>query len=77
MPDERGSSRRSDPGATPPRASFATVYHRTMLTGLAVGAFGYVLKVRANDDLAAAIRAALKGDLHISPFPQLDPVDQE
>jgi DNA-binding NarL/FixJ family response regulator len=61
------------------RIVFATVHaDRTMLrTGLAVGALGYVLKVRANDDLVAAIRAALKGDLHISPFPQLDPVDQE
>jgi DNA-binding NarL/FixJ family response regulator len=39
---------------------------------LAAGAFGYVLKVRAGDDLVPAIRAALRGELHISPFPPLN-----
>jgi DNA-binding NarL/FixJ family response regulator len=55
------------------RIVFATVHaDRTMLRkGLALGAFGYVLKVRAGDDLVPAIRAAIRGDLHISPFPVL------
>ena len=54
------------------RIVFATVHaDRTMLRrGLAIGAYGYVLKVRAGDDLVPAIRAALRGELHISPFPQ-------
>ena len=53
------------------RIVFATVHaDRTMLRrGLAVGALGDVLKVRAGDDIVPAIRAALKGELHISPFP--------
>ncbi len=56
------------------RIVFATVHaDRTMLRcGLAAGAYGYVLKVRAGDDLVPAIRAALRGELHISPFPPLD-----
>jgi DNA-binding NarL/FixJ family response regulator len=56
------------------RIVFATVHaDRTMLRkGLALGAFGYVLKVRAGDDLVPAIRAALRGELHISPFPRTD-----
>ena len=56
------------------RIVFATVHaDRTMLRrGLAVGALGYVLKVRAGDDIVPAIRAALKGELHISPFPPLE-----
>jgi DNA-binding NarL/FixJ family response regulator len=62
---------RRHPGA---RIVFATVHaDRTMLRkGLALGAFGYVLKVRAGDDLVPAIRAALRGELHISPFPRLE-----
>jgi DNA-binding NarL/FixJ family response regulator len=56
------------------RIVFATVHaDYTMLrSGLAAGAFGYVLKVRAGDDLLPAIRAALRGELHISPFPHAD-----
>ena len=55
------------------RIVFATVHaDRTMMrSGLAAGAFGYVLKGRAGDDLIPAIRAALRGELHISPFPPL------
>jgi DNA-binding NarL/FixJ family response regulator len=55
------------------RIVFATVHaDRAMLRrGLAAGAYGYVLKVRAGDDLVPAIRAALRGELHISPFPPL------
>jgi DNA-binding NarL/FixJ family response regulator len=56
------------------RIVFATVdADRMMLRrGLAAGAYGYVLKVRAGDDLVPAIRAALRGELHISPFPRTD-----
>ena len=60
------------------RIVFATVHaDRTMLRcGLAAGAYGYVLKVRAGDDLVPAIRAALRGELHISPFPPLDDIGE-
>lgn len=53
------------------RIVFATVHaDSTMLRrSLAMGAMGYVLKVRAGDDIVPAIRAALRGELHISRFP--------
>jgi len=53
------------------RIVFATVHaDEAMLRKcLAVGGFGYVLKVRMGEDLAPAIRAALRGELLISPFP--------
>jgi CheY-like chemotaxis protein len=53
------------------RIVFATVdADRTMLRkGLAAGALGYVLKVRDTEDLVPAVRAALRGELMISPFP--------
>jgi DNA-binding NarL/FixJ family response regulator len=53
------------------RIVFATVHaDGAMLRKcLAVGGFGYVLKVRVGEDLAPAIRAALRGELLISPFP--------
>ena len=56
------------------RIVFATVHADRMMLrrGLAAGAYGYVLKVRAGDDLVPAIRAALRGELHISPFPRMD-----
>ncbi len=56
------------PGA---RIVLATVHaDRAMLRrGLAVGARGYVLKVRAGEDLVAAVRAALRGETYVSPFP--------
>jgi DNA-binding NarL/FixJ family response regulator len=41
-------------------------------SGLAAGAYGFVLKFRAGDDLVPAIRAALRGELLISPFPRID-----
>lgn len=43
---------------------------------LALGVFGYVLKVRAGEDLLPAIRAALRGELLISPFPCQESRDQ-
>lgn len=56
------------------RIVFATVHaDRTMLRrSLAAGAMGYVLKARAGDDIVPAVRAALRGELHISPFPPLE-----
>lgn len=56
------------------RIVFATVHADSMMVrgGLALGAFGYVLKVRAGDDLVPAIHAALRGELHVSPFPTED-----
>ena len=56
------------------RIVFATIHaDRAMLRrSLAAGAFGYVLKVRVGDDLIPAIRAALKGELMISPFPPVE-----
>ena len=56
------------------RIVFATVHadHTMLRSALAVGAFGYVLKVRAGDDLVPAIRAALRGELYISTFPRVD-----
>ena len=56
------------------RIVFATVHaDSTMLRrGLAAGALGYVLKVSAGDEMVPAIRAALRGELHISPCPSRD-----
>lgn len=56
------------------RIVFATVHaDSAMVRGsLAAGAYGFVLKVRAGDDLVPAIRAALRGELLISPFPRMD-----
>jgi DNA-binding NarL/FixJ family response regulator len=59
------------------RIVFATVHaDRTLLRrGLAVGAFGYVLKVRAGDELADAIRSALHEELYIGRFPSREPMN--
>jgi DNA-binding NarL/FixJ family response regulator len=56
------------------RIVFATVHADNAMVrgGLAAGAYGFVLKVRAGDDLVPAIRAALRGELLISPFPRID-----
>jgi DNA-binding NarL/FixJ family response regulator len=35
--------------------------------GLAAGALGYVLKLSAGEELVAAVRAALRGQRHVSP----------
>jgi DNA-binding NarL/FixJ family response regulator len=50
---------------------FATVHAEPAMLrrGLAAGAFGYVLKLSVGEELVSAIRAALRGDRHISPFP--------
>ena len=51
------------------RIVFVTVYNDPALVqkGLATGALGYVLKLTAGDDLLPAIRAALRGERHLSP----------
>jgi DNA-binding NarL/FixJ family response regulator len=56
------------------RIVFATVVaDRALLRkALAVGACGYVLKIKAGEDLLPAVRAALLGDLFLSRFPLLD-----
>jgi DNA-binding NarL/FixJ family response regulator len=61
------------------RIVFATGHADRMMLrrSLAAGAYGYVLKVRAGDDLVPAIRAALRGELHISPFPRPADVDSD
>ena len=46
-----------------------TDFLQLLISGLATGAMGYVLKGRAGEDIVPAIRAALRGELHISPFP--------
>jgi DNA-binding NarL/FixJ family response regulator len=66
-----GAILRHQPAA---RIVFATVHADSALlrSSLAAGAYAYVLKVRAADDLVPAIRAALRGELLISPFPRVD-----
>ena len=56
------------------RIVFVTVHadHALLRKGLASGGIGYVLKVRVGEDLAPAIRAALRGEVYISPFPPID-----
>ena len=56
------------------RIVFATVHaDRALLRRvLALGAFGYVLKVKAAEEIVPAVHAALHGDLHISRFPPLE-----
>lgn len=40
-----------------------------MERGMAAGALGYVLKLSAGDDLLPAVRAALRGERHVSQDP--------
>jgi len=56
------------------RIVFATALaDRTMMRkALAAGACGYVLKVRAGEDLAPAVRAAARNDLFLSPLPPFE-----
>jgi DNA-binding NarL/FixJ family response regulator len=57
---------RNNPAA---RIVFVTVHNQPELVekGLAIGALGYVLKLRAGDDLVPAIHAVLRGQRHLSP----------
>jgi DNA-binding NarL/FixJ family response regulator len=45
--------------------------------GLAAGALGYVLKVVAGDDLMPAVRAALRGERHVSADLNFSPAPRE
>ena len=56
---------RRDPAA---RIVFVTVHADQLLVerGLATGALGYVLKLVAGDELVPAVRAALRGERHVS-----------
>ena len=56
----------SNPAA---RIVFVTAHNHPALMqkGLTTGALGYVLKLTAGDDLLPAIRAALRGERHLSP----------
>ena len=56
----------SNPAA---RIVFVTVHNQPEIVekGLAIGAMGYVLKLRAGDDLVPAIRAVLQGQRHLPP----------
>jgi DNA-binding NarL/FixJ family response regulator len=53
------------------RIVLATVYADKAMVqrAFAMGALGYVLKVRVGEDLVPAVRAALQGETHLSPFP--------
>jgi DNA-binding NarL/FixJ family response regulator len=57
---------RSNPDA---RIVFVSAYNDPVLVkkGLATGAFRYVSKLRAGEDLVPAIHAALRGEQHLSP----------
>jgi DNA-binding NarL/FixJ family response regulator len=52
------------------RIVFITVHDDSEMVkkGLAIGALGYVLKLTAGEDLVPAIRAALRGQRHVSPI---------
>src|SRR5262245_45433367 len=56
----------SNPAA---RIVFVTVHNQPEIVekGLAIGAMGYVLKLRAGDDLVPAIRTVLQGQRHLPP----------
>jgi len=60
---------RNNPAA---RIVFVTVHHQPELVekGLAIGALGYVLKLRAGEDLVPAIHTVLRGQRHLSPNPR-------
>jgi DNA-binding NarL/FixJ family response regulator len=57
---------RSNPDA---RIVFVSAHNDPVLVkkGLATGAFAYVSKLRAGEDLVPAIHAALRGEHHLSP----------
>jgi len=54
------------------RIVLVTVHRDRILMerGLAAGALGYVLKLDAGDDLLPAVRAALRGERHVSQGPE-------
>ena len=50
------------------RIIFVTVHGNPIMVerGLSTGALGYILKAAAGDDLIPAVRAALRGECHVS-----------
>lgn len=56
------------------RIVFVTVHCDPVMIAraLAAGAFGYVLKVAAGDELVPAVRAALRGERHVSRHPPFE-----
>ena len=71
MPGMSGleTARRLAARSNPPRLVFLTVHEsRAILRdALDTGALGYVVKIRADTDLVAAVREALEGRSYISP----------
>ena len=59
------------------RVVFVTVHGDPVLVerGLSTGALGYVLKAAAGEDLIPAVRAALRGERHVSRTLQLSDED--
>ena len=51
------------------RIVFVTVHQESEMVqkGLSIGALGYVVKVRAGDELVDAIHAVLRGNTYVSP----------
>ena len=76
MPDIDGleAARRIRTSGSPARIIFLTVYSDSdyVAAALKAGALGYVLKSRAAEDLAPAIRSALIGEVFVSPGPERD-----
>ena len=65
---------RKNPAA---RVVFVTVHGDPVLVerGLSTGALGYVLKAAAGEDLIPAVRAALRGERHVSRTLQVSDED--
>ena len=57
------------------RIVFVTVHRDPLLLarGLETGAFGYVLKCEAGDELIPAVYSALRGERHVSQSPKSKP----
>jgi DNA-binding NarL/FixJ family response regulator len=75
MPDIDGleTARRIRKSGSEARILFLTIHADTdyVEAALQAGAVGYVLKSRASEDLAAAIRSSLSGEVFISPGAEL------
>jgi DNA-binding NarL/FixJ family response regulator len=59
-------------GRNPAAKIVLVTVHRDLILmerGMAAGALGYVLKLSAGDDLLPAVRAALRGERHVSQAP--------
>jgi len=76
MPDIDGleATRRIRTSGSPARIIFLTVHSDSdyVAAALKAGALGYVLKSRAAQDLVAAIRSALLGEVFVSRGAEID-----